>query len=563
RGTPDNLFIEDAIQETTTMPFGISAEYGRFTGGVVSTITKSGGNDYTASVRDNLTNARWTAKTPIETTPHIDKLNNVYEETLGGYIRRDRPWFFGAGRQAKTDTQAFTSTTNIAYDCGRDEKRAEGKLTGAIGSKHSITASYLDIKDQRVNDNQFNVMDLNSLFNRELPNSLFSSQWNGIFGTNLLTTVSYARKKFAFVGSGSPFTDLINGPLLVDNVRTTRFWTSTFCGTCGDEERNNFDWSGKANYFLSTRSMGSHSIVGGVDRFSETRLANNHQSGSDFRIVLGTQARIVNNIPYPVFDNTAIVQWNPIFNLAHGTHLVTRSAFVNDKWDLNNHFSFNIGLRYDKNNGRDDDGHLISDDSAFSPRLGVLFDIRGDGRHRLSANYSRYVSKIADGNVGGGGNSAGNPSTFQWRYNGPSVNGSSIVDNQLLTTDKALAILWDWFQKQGGTTNFTTIANGGAFIGALVAGLSTQFPEPIVSPSVDEITLGYSMQINPNAYARVDLVKRDWHNFYAGQMLATNPHSVDQFGNRGDIDFTVNDDSNIKRYYRGVDFQGVWRKGHL
>ena len=41
---PQNLFIEDAIEETQVLTSGISAEYGRFTGGVVNAITKSGGN---------------------------------------------------------------------------------------------------------------------------------------------------------------------------------------------------------------------------------------------------------------------------------------------------------------------------------------------------------------------------------------------------------------------------------------------------------------------------------------------------------------------------------------
>jgi len=46
RGQPLSLFIEDAIQETTILTgSAISAEYGHFTGGVVNTITRSGGND--------------------------------------------------------------------------------------------------------------------------------------------------------------------------------------------------------------------------------------------------------------------------------------------------------------------------------------------------------------------------------------------------------------------------------------------------------------------------------------------------------------------------------------
>src|SRR5436190_20808997 len=36
RGQPNNLFIEDAIQETTVQSGAISAEFGRFTGGVVT-----------------------------------------------------------------------------------------------------------------------------------------------------------------------------------------------------------------------------------------------------------------------------------------------------------------------------------------------------------------------------------------------------------------------------------------------------------------------------------------------------------------------------------------------
>ena len=51
RSAATNLFIEDAIQETTTTTSSVSAEYGRFTGGVINTITKSGGNTFSGSLR--------------------------------------------------------------------------------------------------------------------------------------------------------------------------------------------------------------------------------------------------------------------------------------------------------------------------------------------------------------------------------------------------------------------------------------------------------------------------------------------------------------------------------
>ena len=55
RGQAHDLYIEDAIQETTIATAGVSAEYGRFSGGVVNVITKSGGNLFSGSFRDTLT----------------------------------------------------------------------------------------------------------------------------------------------------------------------------------------------------------------------------------------------------------------------------------------------------------------------------------------------------------------------------------------------------------------------------------------------------------------------------------------------------------------------------
>src|SRR5207244_3192743 len=49
RGQANALYIEDAVQETTVATAGVSAEFGRFTGGVINVITKSGGNSFSGS----------------------------------------------------------------------------------------------------------------------------------------------------------------------------------------------------------------------------------------------------------------------------------------------------------------------------------------------------------------------------------------------------------------------------------------------------------------------------------------------------------------------------------
>jgi len=551
RGQPEQLYIEDAVQETTVMTGGISAEYGRFTGGVISTITKSGGNTFSGSVRDNISNSAWTGKTPFPgEADHLSKTNNIYEETLGGFIMRDRIWFFGAGRQRKTDSQTFTSVTNVPFSQARDQKRFEGKLTGNITQSHNLTASYVDVNDSDGGNFFGSILDTRSLNDRKLPNKLLTAQYNGIITSNLLVTANYSNKKFSFVDAGAKSTDLIDGTLMVDNPTGRRYWSPTFCGVCGPEERNNFDWTGKVSYFLTTKSMGSHNLVAGLDKFSETRLVNNHQSGSDFRI-LGNVKIIGTNV-FPVLDSTSIIQWNPIYFTATGDHLRVDSYFLNDKWDYNSHLSFNVGVRYDKNDARDDDGHVVSNDSAFSPRLGLQYDVRGDGRHKVFANYGRYVSKVEDGNVGGGANAAGNPSAITWFYKGPAINPAGTPDDQLLTTDKALAELWNWFDSVGGTTNTEFLRS------VSISGLSTVLPGPLASPHVDELSLGYGIQLRQNAFVRFDALKRDWSDFYARQLLVTNPTATDPFGQKSDVGFLVNDNT-TKRSYRAIDVQGQWR----
>ena len=61
-GTSNPVFIEDAIADTQVLTSGISAEYGRFSGGVVNVITKSGGNEFSGSVRVNYTNDDWRSR---------------------------------------------------------------------------------------------------------------------------------------------------------------------------------------------------------------------------------------------------------------------------------------------------------------------------------------------------------------------------------------------------------------------------------------------------------------------------------------------------------------------
>jgi hypothetical protein len=570
------LYVEDAVQETTIMTGAISAEYGRFTGGVVNSITKSGGNSFSGSYRDNLSNPEWSAATPAgEARP--DKINQIHEGTLGGFIMRDRLWFFGAARKAKTDLPQSTTaiaagtspvspaSTATSFAILFDTKRYEGKLTAQLTPSHSLVASYFKI--DAISENNFftsaPIYDLESLTDRSDPESLLSAHYNGILSTNLLVEGQYSQRKQAFASNGSKFTDLVRGTLLIDRSNNVRFNSPTFCGVCDTESRNNKEYLVKTSYFLGTKSLGTHNMIAGVDRFEEARYANNFQSGSNFRIFV-TRVQHNNGQIYPVITPSngsagSFIRWTPIFVDANASDLTTDSAFFNDKWDLNDHFTFSVGARWDKNDAVDGNGNVVSKDSRITPRIGAFYDPQGNGRHRVSATYGQYASHIVE-NAASQNASAGQPATIDFAYKGPSFN-TTALDTPMATVIEQMFAYFNNTQGGAANTAASNLRSGGALS---FPGFAAYFPTDLRTPTVDEWTLGYAIQLAPRAYMKLDLINRDWHGFYAANVTTqTRKVSTETLSNGStfsiplDMLEIVNSD-NIHRKYQGLQMQGRW-----
>lgn len=569
RGQMRPMYVEDAIQETTLLTGAISAEYGRFSGGVVNTITRSGGNQLSASFRDSLSSPRWSTQTPFGETRE-STLSHIWETTLGGSILRDRLWFFGAGRWAKNDmarttvavpastTPAAPASPSISYAEGNDQKRWEAKLTGQIGERHSIAASFfgIDTKGSNVRFNN-NIYDAASLTTRSDPESLVGVHYNGIAAQNLLFEGHYSRRKFAD-RTGGFATDLVGGTVLLDRANNnTRFNAPTLCGVCDVERRDNDDVLLEAHAFLDTPSLGAHDVVAGVDRFSEQRYANNHQSGSDFSLFV-TRVAFRNGTLYPVVTPTnatgggTFIRWNPILAAAREDELRTDSAFANDVWSLGTHWQFSIGARWDRNHAEDADGVVSSSDSKISPRLSAHYDLRGDGRQRISASYAEYATRIAD-SIASSNQAAGNAASIDFAYRGPALNDKDLT---LSVADVINSVFAYFNTTQGGTDNRAANnlrANGTRTI----PGFSTYFDGTLASPSVREVTAGYGTQLGRNGFVRADVVVRDWRDFYAASVTKDTRRANTPLGIPVDLTL-IRNSNNIERRYRALQLQARW-----
>jgi hypothetical protein len=562
RGQPHNLFIEDAIQETTVQTAGVSAEFGNFTGGVVTSITKSGGNEFSASLRDSLTNPSWTTESdtpyqlvsgqvrPITLADPVDQINHVYEATLGGRVIRDRIWFFGAGRYSKRESTRFFSNANGTYTRTDLDERLEGKLTGALTAKHNLVLGFIDAPSDRKPDCQIGCLDASALDPvGELPLRSQTLFYNGVLTNNFLVEAKATNKTFAFVGFGGDDHDRVTGT----PVRLTAPGYSTsvnepfFCGDCRDEDRNNKQYGLKATYFLGSKSFGSHTLVAGLDRWHENRLSDNFQSPSLYVMLLSGYAPTINPDRSVLVNvrggaqGDQIQHW-PILTPSQGSDLNTDSAFINDKWDLSTHWSLNLGLRYDANDSADSIGNEIANDSKFSPRLGVMFDPTGTGRYRFNATYGSYVGRLAE-TVAGAGSAAGNPARFNYRYQGPDIRN--------VTAEEAMRQIWAWFDSQGGIEKTPVVSQN-------VPGATSRIDGSLNSPHVVEWTLGASTQIGSNGFLRGDYIRRDWNDFYTS--FRTLEIGRTKLPSGADADLTLVRNSDLfERVYNAVSLQAQYR----
>ncbi len=553
RGGPLDLYIEDALEETTVLTSGISAEYGRFAGGVVNVITKSGGNQFSGSLRVSLENEEWSSDTPL-TTGKNDEINSRYEATFGGRLIRDKLWFFLAARDrglSSTGQMVDPGLTN--YGSTDDEQRFEVKLTASPHISHQIVYTHLEYERELTNVSPgFPVVEFDALmpFGRT-EMDLDVLRYTGVLGPSFFIEAQYAERNTVESGFGSledPDDLAAASPILHATGQLGN--TSLSCGSCEDATTDQQSLLLKASWFASTQRFGSHDIVLGYEDHNDARLKNLRNSPTGFFLYPQVPPAFdADGLYTPVLPAFATyIVWNPIFLLSPGTDHRTQSVFINDTWRLNSRLTFNLGARFDKNKADNGVG-IIADDDRISPRLGMTWDLKGDGEWLVNASLGRYSSFINQ-NVPGLFSGPGSLSQFLYLFFGPTVVG--------LPAEQAAQQVFDGFNAMGGVGNLTYPH----FLGGSLAGATIVF-ENLATPVSDEITVGFTKRLGSRGLVRVDYVHREYKDFYAEKLDATTGTTTITFevepgveiSGEFDRSFVINDSDILTRDYDGVHTQ--------
>jgi hypothetical protein len=429
---PDDLFVEDAIDETRVLTSAISAEYGRFSGGVVNAVTKRGGDLFSGSVRSNLSNAAWTDETPFEKAAgqrRQGKMDKYYEGTLGGPLLRERVWFFAAGRSQSSETSLTLPQTAAAFQQTDDQQRWDVKITATPLANHTVEVQYLDRRQERFAPSIPITIDPTAGDRTTTPGHLFVSNWSGVLANRFFATAQYSRKAF-HPRFGNTSTRLQDSPFLtIGRVSPggLHFGANYFDRT-DPEDRDNNQLTGSVSYFGSRPRLGTHDVKAGVEMFTLVLRGGNSQSSTGY--LFNTDFATAGGRPVTDGSGRVVPVWIPGSTTIGNTlplrgaemDITTTALYLQDRWTPLSRLTLDLGLRFEHVSSEVTGAVPPIDAGSVVPRLAAAYQLRENGGTTVGGSYAHYSGRYTT-SIFGRNTLVANAGRVTSVYNGPAGQG--------------------------------------------------------------------------------------------------------------------------------------------
>jgi len=419
----------DFIKETQVKTAGFEVEYGQATGGVVNVVTRSGANDFHGSLfgylqPQALEAERRIVQTPNGTVNDVGAQNLDFGVSLGGPVAKDRLFFFGAfnpqyERVTRIAPEGFPLLSLGEVDRKRRVLAYAGKLTWQATSNHrfDFTAfgdpSHGDMGPQRTvalkgeDTSRFSELDFYGGHNQAL-------RYDGIITNHWLVEASVSR---AF----SNFRELpsVNEHSISDRT-VTPFRNLGGIGfyDTGTEGKN-LQLGLKSTHLFS--AGGNHQLRYGVQFEDVDYTRGFNRTGPSFTLPNGVQTRTGASLQIrsdPVFGQIYRAT-RANFDEPVVTNQKYLSWFAQDTWQIGRRLTVKPGIRWERqqlnggipicSEGESQVGAVANDleeavggltncgyswSNNWSPRLGAIYDIQGNGKSKIYASWGRFYVKV-------------------------------------------------------------------------------------------------------------------------------------------------------------------------
>jgi hypothetical protein len=380
------------IQEVQVKTGGYEAEFGRSTGGIINVITKSGGNQFSGdgfayyepdSLQANAKDISSTGGTPSGFT------KKDYGVDLGGFMVKDKLWFFGAWNGVHDDRTVVLDNKEqfrIRKNFG------SAKLTYNIAPSHSLVGTYLqDPRTQRgaIVDNNHSLHGdpLTFLGRLDFGGRDSALRYDGVFAANWVATAQAAQhREKNSVGPATSAGDVVQ----FRDVANDFFQTGGF-GLIQNKKFDRKFYGGSLERYL-----GRHEIKGGLEYENESADVLKRMSGGQQVDVIidpvNPSKKIYRHFYWTTPDAT--VANAPVSALNAAPKHRNTTLYLQDRWSMEN-LTLSFGVRWDRQRIIDASGVTQIDlKKDYAPRLGVVWDPSGAHHDKIYGSYGRFYEQI-------------------------------------------------------------------------------------------------------------------------------------------------------------------------
>ncbi len=428
-GSQGKSLNQEFVQEVEVRTGGYEAEYGQVFGANINVITKSGGNEFHGGVfgyydGEQLASANKHVaeqEAALKAQPSVPSRYDAGVD-LGGFLVRDRLWFFGAFDHVATD-QDYNRIESLTFtpdgiqgtsSSGTDRTRMNlfsGKLTYRAGSSHTFAVSVFGDPGS-FNGRLLDVAGPDSavLGQRSTGGTDLSAKWDGLFGSHFIGQAQYGYHEERNRESSDFFND--QPAFIQTRLGTNQFAAGSGPPTLADEtyRRNVYKLSGSAlleshevkagmfyerlNSSVSARRSGGETIRQFLDDDTGAFEYASHiyYARAPLNCIAKTDGSLGN---FGFIDPTTCLGYEMTSRRSQSPRIDNLALFAQDSWKIAGNVTLNAGLRYEEQRILDAAGNpVIKLTGQWSPRVGAVWDPLRDGRSKVFASLGRYYQVI-------------------------------------------------------------------------------------------------------------------------------------------------------------------------
>lgn len=397
-------------------------------------IAKSGGNQFSGEgYLDWYNNSLQGSNIPDDVIArgiraHSNEIQQYYDTAInaGGPIKQDKIWWFGTYRTQKNSVAQPQFDFDKPFDTTLWNPVVKG--TYQATQNHKVIGYYQwgqKIQPNRLPFGTYRYPTEGSTFRQDSGSWVYKAEWNGTLSDKLYVEARYGDFGYYF-------------PLVANSdeqywFRDTGLETLTGANQKWQLDRDRKQTTAAATYFLDT-GFGTHTLKGGGEILRERGWEGYLQRWGG-----NIEHQYANNVSssvvfaFPTALEVDSLKANDNGSLLSQSALNVGALFANDTWNIGK-LTMNLGMRYDRYHGwlpeqRQIGGTngpvAISDQvyaedhlftwTSFAPRIGAVYDLSGEGRSVIKANYGLYwhnpgVNVPSDANP----NQAEKTASYQW-----------------------------------------------------------------------------------------------------------------------------------------------------